>query len=57
MFASVPLEELHFALMLFSGGSGVERAEIAAFSGSGIGFARVKAKSAGRKFSDHGVLP
>jgi hypothetical protein len=39
MFASVPLEELHFTLMLFSGGSGVERAEIAALSGSRIGFA------------------
>jgi hypothetical protein len=34
MFASVPLEELHFTLMLFSGGSGVERAESSALSGS-----------------------
>jgi hypothetical protein len=52
----MPLEKLHFSLMLFGGGSGVERAEVSPLSGSRIGLARVEAVSAGGKFSDHEVF-
>jgi hypothetical protein len=54
---SMPLEELHFALMFFRGGSGVERSEVAPLSGLRIGLARVEAKSARGKLSDHGISP
>jgi hypothetical protein len=44
MFA---FEELDFSLVLYRGGSGIERAEIAALVGVGIDFAGIEAVLAG----------
>src|SRR4051812_32187764 len=49
----MPLEVLHFPLVLFSGGAGTEGAQVAAFVGARVQFARVKAVLSGAKLADH----
>jgi hypothetical protein len=53
----VPLEILHFALVLFGGGTGFKRSQVSASARSGILFARVKPVLAGCQFTDHGGSP
>jgi hypothetical protein len=49
----MPLEVLHFALMLFSLGTGPEGPEIPTFTCVGILLAGIEAVPAGGQFSDH----
>jgi hypothetical protein len=49
----MPLEVLHFALMLFSLGTGPEGPEIPTFSCVGILLAGIEAVPARGQFSDH----
>ena len=50
----MPLEILHFPLMLLRRRAAVEGAEIAALAGLGIELAGVEAVFAGFEFADHG---
>ena len=50
------LEVLDFALVLFSGGSGIECSKIAALAGLRILFTRVEPVAAIFQFSNHGVI-
>jgi hypothetical protein len=49
----MPLEVLHFALMLLGGSPRMKGAEVAALAGSRIDFPRIEPKLSGRKFPDH----
>src|SRR4249919_2543780 len=51
--ASVPLEVLHFAFVLFGLPAGLERAEVAALVGFRVELARVQAIFAAGEFADH----
>ena len=51
--ASMPLEILHFALVLLGGLARGKRAEVAPLAGARIGLARVEAVFAGGEFADH----
>src|ERR1041385_4651298 len=52
--ASMPLEILHVALVLFGGRAGPEGAEISALAGSRIDLARIEPVLAALQFADHG---
>jgi hypothetical protein len=53
----MPLEILHFPLVLFSRRTRFERTQVAASTGAGILLPRVKSVLAGRKFADHRCAP
>jgi hypothetical protein len=53
----MPLEILHFSLVLFGRGTGFERAQIAAPTSAGVLLSRVKSIFARRKFADHRYAP
>src|SRR5262249_3853969 len=55
--ASMPLEILHGALVLFGGRTRFERAEIAPSTGLRIDLARIEPVLAGLQLADHGMLP
>src|SRR6185437_1732098 len=54
--ASVPLEILHFALVLLGRRARLERSEIAALAGVRIGLARIEPVLASFEFADHRSL-
>src|SRR3954471_15339968 len=52
----MPLEILHFPLVLFGCGTGFERAQVAPSTGAGVLLSRVKPIFAGGKFANHADL-
>ena len=53
----MPLEVLHFPLVLFGCRTRLERAQVAASTGAGILLSRIKPVLAGCKFTDHRGAP
>jgi len=52
-FASMTLEKLHFALVLYGFLTSPKRAQIATFSGLGIPLSRIEPVFAGFQFPNH----
>jgi hypothetical protein len=52
----MPLEVLHFAFMFLGTLKRIESAQVPAFAGFGVRFARVQAVFTGFEFADHSIF-